>query len=341
MPKQSVVLALPVVAALGQVFCAQAASGAPVAAVAPYQVSVFAKAPKGLSAPDSIAVVDGHVFVGYGDGHKPDGSDGKPSQVVEFALNGSVVHVYTVPGHNDGLKVDPATGLLWAVQNEDLNPNLVVINPKTGKTQSYKFGPTPHGGGYDDIVFLNGKVYLSASNPAKNPNTGPAIVSVTLGSGTASVKPVLSGSAEAIDLLSDLPIKLNLQDPDSMTVNPLGDIVLDSQADQELIIVGAAGTPVQTVLRLPLKYKTQTGTKPGEVDDTAFVTSTKGYLLFADKGLNTVYAVKRRAFSPGTAFSAADAGPFVGALDLTNGVITPIVTGLSDPGGLVFVSTGN
>jgi hypothetical protein len=116
MPKQSFVLALPVIAALGQVFCTQAASAAPVA-TAPYELSVFAKAPKGLSAPDSIAVVGGHVFVGYGDGHKPDGSDGKSSQVVEFALNGGVLHVYTVPGHNDGLKVNPATGELWALQN--------------------------------------------------------------------------------------------------------------------------------------------------------------------------------------------------------------------------------
>ena len=34
-----------------------------------------------------------------------------------------------------------------------------------------------------------------------------------------------------------------------------------------------------------------------------------------------------------------DGGPFVGTIDLTTGVITPIVTGLSGPGGLVFVDT--
>jgi hypothetical protein len=42
---------------------------------------------------------------------------------------------------------------------------------------------------------------------------------------------------------------------------------------------------------------------------------------------------------PGTAYTAADGGPFVGTLDFTTGVITPIVTGLSNPGGLVFVDT--
>jgi hypothetical protein len=76
-----------------------------------------------------------------------------------------------------------------------------------------------------------------------------------------------------------------------------------------------------------------------ETDDTAFITSTEGFLLFADKGLNAVYKLSRNAFSPGTAFTAADGGPFVGTLDFTTGVVTPIVTGLKGPGGMVFVDT--
>ena len=42
---------------------------------------------------------------------------------------------------------------------------------------------------------------------------------------------------------------------------------------------------------------------------------------------------------PGTAFTAADGGPFVGTVDFTTGVITPIVTGLSNPGGMMYVDT--
>ena len=145
-------------------------------AASPYKLSVFATAPKGLSAPDSVVILGDKVFVGYGDNHAPDGSDGLNSQVVEFRMGGSIVHIYTVPGHNDGLKVEPSTGLLWALQNEDLNPNLVIINPDTQQQKLYTFGPTPHGGGYDDLVFRGCKVYISASNPANNPNTGPAIV---------------------------------------------------------------------------------------------------------------------------------------------------------------------
>jgi len=308
-------------------------------AVAPYQLTVFAKAPTGLSAPDSVAILGDHVFVGYGDGHLPDGSDGLSSQVVEFKMDGTPIYTYTFVGHNDGLKVDPITHKLWALQNEDANPNLVVIDTETHFTRLYTFGPTPHGGGYDDIVFRGCKVYLSASNPANNPNTGPGIVSAHLEGNLVAVEPVLAGEASAIDIPTDTTITLNLQDPDSMTLDPQGNIVLDSQADQELIIVSNPDTAKQRVLRLPLSYLTSSGPMSVETDDTAFITSTEGFILFADKGLNTVYKLSRNAFSPGTAFTAADGGPFVGTLDFTTGVVTPIVTGLSGPGGMMFVDT--
>jgi hypothetical protein len=325
-------------AALGLSAAVGAAAQAAPAATPPYELSVFASAPRGSSAPDSIAVLGDHVFVGYGDGNLPDGSDGKSNQIVEYSMNGTAEHTYTVKGHNDGLKIDPATHLLWALQNEDANPNLVIINPKTHKQTLYTFGPTPHGGGYDDLVFRNCKVYISASNPSNNPNGGPAIVRAELDGNYVDVKPVLAGTANAIDIATDATIRLNLQDPDSMTLDPQGNIVLDSQADQELIIVSDPGEH-QRVLRLSLSYRTATGTAPVEVDDTNFVTSTEGFILFADKKLNKVFALKRKAFVPGSAYTAADGGPFVGTLDLTTGVITPIVTGIGAPGGLVFVDT--
>lgn len=257
-----------------------------------------------------------HVFVGYGDNHAPDGSDGLSSQVVDYRPDGSVRHIYTVKGHNDGLKIDPCTRELWALQNEDANANLVIIDPDSGHMKEYLFGPTLHGGGYDDMV------------------------SVRLdGNGSIDIEPALAGTANAIDIPTDKTIQLNLQDPDSMTTDPLGNIVLDSQGDQELIIVSHPGQEDQRALRLPLSYQTAGALSSVETDDTAFVTSTQGFLLFADKGLNTVYVLSRNAFVPGTAYTAADGGPFVGTLDLTTGVITPVVTGLSNPGGMVFVDT--
>ena len=310
----------------------------------PHTLSVFAAAPPNLSAPDSIAVVHGHVFVGYGDGHAPDGSDGKSSQVVEFSMDGVLEHVYTVPGHNDGLKLDPISHRLWALQNEDANPNLVLIDPEAEQqSKPYPFSPSPtlHGGGYDDIVFRGCNIYISASNPARNPNKGPAIVSAHLRHGIVRTEPLLAGNAPAIDVPTGKTVTLNLQDPDSMTLDPLGNIVLDSQADQELIYVTHPGEPNQQALRLPLSFQSAGTNVSVETDDTAFVTSSKGFLLFADKGLNTVYKLSREGFVPGSAYTAADGGPFVGVLDIATGSVSPVVTGIQSPGGLVYVDTSD
>ena len=304
-----------------------------VVASAPYTVSVFTTSIPGVDfAPDSIAVLDGHVFVGYGDGAATDGSDGKSSTIVEYKENGDMVRTYTVPGHNDGLRVDPRTKHLWAMQNEDGNPNLVIINPKNGNQKLYTFGPTPHGGGYDDISFRGDDVFLSASNPANNPNNAPAIVKAELKGNMVVVTPVLSGTANATDIPTDASTPLNLQDPDSMIFDPFGDLVLDSQADAELIVVHHAGFDDQSVYHLAL---TQNGV-PVQIDDTVFATASQGVILVSDRDGETVYAITRNIFAPGAAYSAAPTS--VAALDPSTGVLTDVVTGMVSPHGIAFVN---
>lgn len=300
---------------------------------APYTISTFATSIPGVDfAPDSIAVVDGHVFVGCGDGAAPDGSDGKSSTIVEYKLNGDIVTTYTVPGHNDGVRVNPQTKQIWAMQNEDANPNLVIIDPKTQTQTQYSFGPTPHGGGYDDIAFRGNDVFLSASNPANNPNTAPAIVKAQIGGTTVTVTPVLSASATAINIPTNTPVALNLQDPDSMIFNPLGDLVLDSQADAELIIVHHPGFTDQSVYHLGLRQKGS----PVQIDDTIFATSSHGVILVSDRDGETVYAISRNIFSPNAAYSATPTS--VAELNQDTGVLTDIVTGMVSPHGMAFIS---
>jgi len=155
-------------------FADRLAASAQVVAAAPYTISVFATSIPGVDfAPDSIAVVDGKVFVGYGDGAAPDGSDGKSSTIVEYQLNGDVVTTYTVPGHNDGLRVNH-TPSVWALQNEDASPNLVIIDPKPRLIPPHTpFSSTPHGGGYDDISFRVTMFSLAPPIRPTLPTTGP------------------------------------------------------------------------------------------------------------------------------------------------------------------------
>ena len=307
-----------------------------------YSISVFAQGVKGkYTAPDSIAVLRDRIFIGYGDGNDPTGADGKSNQIIEYTKDGQIVHIYTVKGHNDGLKVDPYTHKIWAMQNEDANPNLVIIDPETRDQKLYTFAAPPTaGGGYDDITFRKGHVYFSASNPANNPNTFPAIVEGKIVGDTVEVTPVLEGNATATNVVTGDPVKLNLQDPDSMTVTPGNDILLDSQGDSELILVHRPGNK-QSVALIPLSSPFGTP----QADDTLFIPSDDGFILVSDTPANIVYKIRKSEFVSGTAYTAAVGAPdssgvsegFVGVLDLNFGGLLPIATGLQSPHGMGFV----
>ena len=52
---------------------------------------------------------------------------------------------------------------------------------------------------------------------------------------------------------------------------------------------------------------------------------------------DTVYAVTGNAFQPGGAYSASDSDGILGKVDLSTGLVTPIVTGMQSPHGALFV----
>jgi hypothetical protein len=308
-------------------------AGSAAAAVTPapgYTLSVFAGPLTGSSAPDSLATVGHDVFVGYGNGGAPDGSGGAMSTIAEYTSTGSFVRSITVTGHNDGLRYNAATGQLWAIQNEDGNPNLVLINPQTltpvGSPLS--FSATPHGGGYDDVAFGANGTYVSASNPANNPNTAPAIVSASISGGMVNVSGALNANANATVINGGGTVTLNLQDPDSMIFAPSGALVLDSQSDQQLVYVNGIGTMSQSVGVLNL---------PSTVDDTAFASGGRQRMLFTDTPNGIVYALTGN-FSAGQAVSASDTLGQIVLLDQSTGAFTPVVDGLGAPHGELFLA---
>ena len=227
------------------------------------------------------------------------------------------------------------------MQNEDANPQLVIFDPTTRTKRLVPFAAQPAaGGGYDDITFRNGKAYLSASNPANNPNAAPAIVEAKIVNGQVVVTPVLEGTAQATNVLTGSAVTLNLQDPDSLTTTPGGEILLDSQGDSELVLVSKPGTKQQGVLQIPLSSPYGLP----QADDTLFVPAADGFVLVADTPANIVYKIGKAAFVPGVAYTAAVAGSsatpgFVGRLDLAFGELTPVVSGLISPHGMGFVTS--
>src|SRR5579859_6758804 len=136
-----------------------------------FQVKLFAAGTAAYSHPDSVEVDSylHYIYVGYQNVTAKDGTDNKTSTIVQYTMDGKVYRTIPVPGHCDGLRLNPVTHMLWASSNEDGNPVLTIINPVTGLTQGYTFPmPTPHGGGYDDMAFVNGNAYIAASNPNFN-----------------------------------------------------------------------------------------------------------------------------------------------------------------------------
>jgi arylsulfatase A-like enzyme len=305
-----------------------------------FTLSSFATNPAGASQPDSIAVDGLNVYVGYGNGVAKDGSDGKSSTIAQYDTAGHLLQTFSVLGHNDGLKVDPATHLLWALQNEDGNPSLVLIDPVAGTATTYAISSVNHGGGFDDIAFLGGNVYLTASNPQLATNSDPAVVQVTLNKNTltASTTPVLAGNASALNTVTNKQVTLNLQDPDSITVDNAGNLVLTSQADDELVTIHNPGAFNQSATVTPLSDAANQLPNHG-VDDTLFTPSRHGEILVTDRN-GAIYLLRGSGVNSNLALSAAQDAGELGTVNTTTGQFTPIVSGLGSPRGLAFINAG-
>ncbi len=321
----------------------------PVVALPGYHVALFAKGAAKTTNPDSITVDAAHIYVGYQNATKADGSDGGSSTIIEYTDDGKEIRSFSITGRCDGLRFDPATHLLWATVNEDANSSLYTINPEkeNGAITHYQFSGAPHGGGYDDLAFVHGMTFIVASNPTPNGagvNDHPAVDTVVLKdnttglppgfAGTAMLTPVLFGNAVVTDAMTKKPVTLNLLDPDSLTIDPQGDVVLIDQADAELITIHNAGAAGQSATRLTV------GT---QIDDTVWAKRAEGRLFVVDATQNAIYVI-RSEFKPGTVYTEApnDSGvaSFVGTVNLTTGTITPVAIGFVKPTGLLFVPDG-
>jgi hypothetical protein len=325
-------------------------------ALAPYTLGVFpGTPPAGATAPDDLAIsADGkRLWVGYGNGVDTTGKGG-PSNVVEYDIaTGRVLKNISIPGHVDGLKIDPATGDVWATENEDGNPTLAVIDHESGDFKIYRFSPTLITGGFDDLVFVPKSrgdshhdedsaedVFVVTSSQVATATpvivrisgrlraTGTQVTS-TLPGAPLSVWNVVTNQEETSDLIGD---------PDSMTLDPAGEFVLDNRSDDSLYIVRdpKAQNPV---LRVPLTI----GGSPVEVNDTIFTTSqtnglssTAGTIFITDTTANVIYVLTKPYFPSNEIYTAANVVNEVGLVDLNTGVVTPIARGFKGVHGLAF-----
>src|SRR5260370_19358545 len=117
-----------------------------------------------------------------------------------------------------------------------------------------------------------------------------------------------------------------------MILDASGVLVLDSQADSELVFIPNPDSPGQTVKVLPITFFGAAT----QIDDTVFPTSTVGTILVADLGGETVYAIHGSSFpTSGSGFSAT--GPEVTQLNLATGALSVVINPLVSSHGRAFI----
>jgi hypothetical protein len=78
---------------------------------------ILAAAPAGSTAPDSITVGGGSIWVEYGNGASSTGASGTRT-IVQYSMMGQIENTYTGNGLADGLKYDAATGDVCVVAQQ-------------------------------------------------------------------------------------------------------------------------------------------------------------------------------------------------------------------------------
>ena len=101
-------------------------------------IKTFATTPNNVSGLDSITIAGQYVFVEYGNGVDSTGDVPGQRSIIQYDKSGNFVHAYSIEGSVDGLKFNPETGMVWALQNQDGRSSLSLISnckrPKGAQT---------------------------------------------------------------------------------------------------------------------------------------------------------------------------------------------------------------
>jgi hypothetical protein len=173
-------------------------------------------------------------------------------------------------------------------------------------------------------------------------NIYPALVKALLSGNMVVVKPLLYGNASATNIATGASVMLNLTDPDSLTIDPRGNVVLDSQADSELVFISNPLGKNPQVGQLNLKDNSN----PPDgytADDTTFAHDPTATLLLTDIAGDAIYQISNGPFrfEPGTAYQASDTIGTLGVVNVDNGLVTLVVTGFGSACGLLFLDNMN
>ena len=283
------------------------------ATAASYSSSVFATgAGVNAKSPDSVTYGNGSVWIEYSNGAASSDYTGT-STIVQYSTSGAVQNTYSLGGNVDGLKYNPNTGLVWALQNQDGNSMLSTIDPTTKAINTYQYqSPVSATRGFDDVAFIGNNVYLSQTNPV---STSDAVV-VKLNNPNPATPITFSTVQTGAGILAT--------DPDSLKSTATGGLVLTGEGDGALTFITNPNTSAQSATTL--KLSGANGAAIGSPDDSVYATAASGTFYVTDSSTGTVYAIQASGLVANTSLFVSVGNAF-GSLDPTTGVVTPIITG--------------
>ncbi len=283
--------------------------------------------------PDSICSDGKSIWVAYGNDSVSTG--GGNSTVVAYNAAGSVIKMFTIAGSVDGLKA-ASNGMILALQNQDGNSTLTVIDPVKGVVAGspFTYAVASATQGYDDVAFLDGKTFVSRTNPAAP--SDPIVQYIDKIKSPISVTDVLLAGATGINLATGgTGQALPDSDPDSLKSTPGGGLMLTSGSDGALIFIHQPATSSQSVGFLQLVDST--GAKVSSLDDVVFAGSTSGTFYVSDTSNNQVVAIKMQGLTKDAMYGSVGSLNAFCYIDRKTGKVTPLVSTFNGPHGILFV----
>jgi hypothetical protein len=279
----------------------------------------------GDTAPDSVTIAGNFLFVAYANNVASDGTGPGTSEIVQYDLSGNIVHTYDIAGSVDGLKFDPFTEKLWALQNQDGNSTLTIIDPETHHV-SKPIDPAVTSGtrGFDDVVFQDGQVFLSYTNPSAP--TDAVIVSLEGGNhpgGELETNPILTAGATGTNTVTHAKETVPLNDPDSLKAAPNGDLLLSSGDDGTIVDVHHAGKADQSVSFTEITDSA--GNRVKGLDDVIKTNATSGTFYLTDTSGNKVETFHVTGLNPNDYYASVSSLGGFGSVDPATGKFTLLV----------------
>ncbi len=288
-------------------------------------INTLSLAPSGDKSPDSLTTVGNTLFAEYGNGADSTGVGGS-SQIVQYDSAGNVLHTYTVAGSVDGLKYNPYNHAVYALQNQDGNSTLTLIDPRTHQVSAPITYANPSAAqGYDDIVFKGNKTFLSYTNPSVG--TDPTVVELSSGNSPFSplkTTPILTmGSTGTNTVTGQRNQPLPITDPDSLKSAPNGDLLFSGAADGVIADIHNPGKADQSVKFTQITDRS--GNPASNLDDVIKPGATSGTFVLTDTAGNQILSVHMDNLNPNDYYASVESLGGFGQVDPKTGVFKLLV----------------